>query len=130
MVEIAKGVPDKGVFQKDIALNQSLSLKYLDHIIQALKTAQLVVNTRGRKSGYILTRKPSEITVFDIHRAFEPGICLVDCLSGNFICDLSEECQARGFWGQLNNLIVKYFKSVTLDDLIKGRVNIDDLPTV
>ena len=126
MIEIARGEPDRGVFQKEIAINQSLSLKYLDHIIHALKTARLIINAKGKKSGYILTRKPSEITVFDIHRAFEPGICLVDCLSGTYKCDLSHGCMARGFWGELNNLILSYFRSVTLDDLMNRRVNLED----
>ena len=31
-----------------------------------------------------------------------------------------------GFWGQLNNLIVNYFKSVTLDDLINKRITVED----
>ncbi len=127
MVEIASGLPDRGVFQKEIAANQALSLKYLDHIIHALKTARLISNAKGKKSGYVLTRKPSEITVFDIHRAFEPGICLVECLSGTYHCDLSDGCKARGFWGQLNHLIFTYFNSVTLDDLISGKVGLEDI---
>ena len=127
MIEIARGHPDRGVFQKEIATNQLLSLKYLDHIIHALKTARLISNTKGKKSGYVLTRKPSEITVFDIHRAFEPGICLVECLSGTYNCDLIDGCKARGFWGQLNNLIHSYFNSVTLDDLIRGKVSLEDV---
>ncbi len=126
MIEIAHGAPDRGVFQKDIASNQNLSVKYLDHIIQALKTARLISTARGKKSGYVLTRKPSEITVFDIHRAFEPGICLVDCVEGNYNCTMSDGCQARGFWGQLNNLIISYFKSVTLEDLMNGKVSLED----
>jgi Rrf2 family protein len=126
MIEIARGQPDRGVFQKEIATNQSLSVKYLDHIIHALKTARLITNTRGKKSGYVLTRKPSEITVFDIHRAFEPGICIVECLSGSYQCNMSDGCQARGFWGHLNNLIYDYFRSVTLEDLISGKVNLED----
>ncbi len=125
MIEIAGAQPDKGVFQKDIAASQSLSIKYLDHIIHALKTARLISNAKGKKSGYILTRKPSEITIFDIHRAFEPGICIVECLSGNYHCDLSEGCRASGFWKQLNSLIYNYFKTVTLDDLIHGRVSFE-----
>ncbi len=130
MIEIAKGGPERGVFQKDIAINQELSLKYLDHIIQSLKTAHLICSTRGRKSGYVLTRKPSEITIFDIHRAFEPGICLVECLSGNFKCNLNEHCKAQGFWGQLNNLVTGYFKSVTLEDLMNGKVHVEDLSMI
>jgi len=126
MIEIAGAKPDSGVFQKDIATNQSLSVKYLDHIIHALKTARLISNAKGKKSGYILTRKPSEITIFDIHRAFEPGICVVECISGTYHCDLSEGCQASGFWKQLNNLIYNYFDSITLEDLILGKVKFED----
>ena len=126
MLEIARAENSGGVFQKDIAENQSLSVKYLDHIIQALKTCNLIRNVKGKKSGYVLARKPDEITIFDIHRAFEPGICLVECLSGNYPCDMSENCLTRGFWGQLNNLIINYFKSVTLHDLMNQRINLED----
>jgi Rrf2 family protein len=125
MIEVAKGTPEQGVFQKDIAANQLLSNKYLDHIIQALKTAQLIRNARGRKSGYILTRNPADITIFDIHRAFEPGICLVDCISGDYQCEMIDDCHAIGFWDQLNQLIVDYFKSVTLEDLINGKISLE-----
>jgi Rrf2 family protein len=126
MLEISLGDHTRGVFQKDIAKNQALSNKYLDHIIHALKTSQLICNTRGKKSGYILMRKPEEITIFDIHRAFEPGICLIECLSGNYACDKSEGCLTKGFWGHLNNMIVQYFKSVTLADLINQQVKMED----
>ncbi len=126
MLEIARAENSGGVFQKDIAENQSLSIKYLDHIIQALKTTNLIRNVKGKKSGYILTRRPDKITIFDIHRAFEPGICLVECLSGDYSCDLSDNCLTKGFWGQLNNLIINYFKSVTLSDLMNQRINLED----
>jgi Rrf2 family protein len=130
MLEIAQSNTSKGVFQKEIANNQALSIKYLDHIIHALKTSGLICNVKGKKSGYMLTRSPGEITVFDVHRAFEPGICLIECLSGNFACNMSEQCLTKGFWGQLNNLIINYFKSVTLEDLINQRVYIEDLKTI
>jgi len=126
MLEIAQTNSSKGIFQKEIAVNQSLSLKYLDHIIHALKASSLICNAKGKKSGYILTRPPDEITIFDIHRAFEPGICLVECLSGNYSCDMSEGCLTRGFWEHLNNLIINYFKSVTLDDLMHQRISMED----
>lgn len=126
MLEIAHHSPSSGVFQKDIANNQGISNKYLDHIISALKAAELIVNIKGRKSGYILTRDPSEITVYDIHNAFEPGICVIDCLSRSINCDREEGCAARGFWGGLNQKIVDYFKSVTLEDLVHNEAILDD----
>jgi Rrf2 family protein len=130
MIEIAQSDSSKGVFQKEIASSQALSNKYLDHIIHALKASRLIRNVKGKKSGYLLTRSPEEITVFDIHLAFEPGICLVECLYGNFSCAMSEQCLTKGFWGHLNNLIISYFKSVTLADLINQRINIEDFKSI
>jgi len=126
MLEIAKNSNNSGIYQKDISKNQEISNKYLDHIIHSLKTSHLICNVKGKKSGYILTRKPSEITLFDIHNAFEPGICLIECLSGNYQCDRKEECRTVGFWGQLNNLIINFFKSVTLEDLMNKKISVEE----
>lgn len=117
MLEISLNKEKDGVFQKDIAKNQNISVKYLDHIIHSLKTARLISNLRGKKSGYILTREPSKITMNDIHNAFDPGICVVDCLSNGTVCDMQDECSARGFYGELNKRIIGYLKEVTLEDL-------------
>ena len=121
MMEIAQAIEPGGVFQKDIAVNQKISLKYLDQIIHALKTARLISNAKGRKSGYVLTRSPEEITIYDIHRAFEPGICLVDCVGSDFMCEFSGKCHTQSFWRNLNNLILEYFQSHTLKDIIEGK---------
>lgn len=121
---------DNGIYQKDIAQNQDISYKYLDQIINALKVAGLVTKAGGRKSGYVLTRKPSDITVYDIHNAFEPGICVIDCVSLDFSCNREKFCSLKGFWGQLNNQITEYFKSTTIKDLMEKQVKLDDLVQV
>ncbi len=124
MMEIASDGLGNGVLQKDIAEKQGISLKYLDHIIAELKSSELISNVKGKKSGYVLTRKASEITLYDIHNAFEPGICIIDCLSEHIHCDRSKGCSARGFWGDLNQQIIDYFKSVSLDDLVKKEIEL------
>ena len=126
MLEIAVSEEENGIYQKEIAKNQDLSYKYLDHILNSLKVAGLVAKAAGKKSGYVLTREPSEITVFDIHNAFEPGICVIDCLSDNYSCKRESHCASRGFWGKLNNQIIKYFKSTSLQDLINDQIKLDD----
>ncbi|MBE0655763.1 MAG: Rrf2 family transcriptional regulator [Bacteroidales bacterium] len=126
MLEIAYHSPSSGIYQKDISINQSISNKYLDHIIHALKAAELIVNVKGKKSGYVLTRDPSAISIYDIHNAFEPGICVIDCLSKSISCDRENGCAARGFWGELNKKIVDYFKFISLEDLMHNEALIDD----
>ncbi|MFO7658974.1 MAG: Rrf2 family transcriptional regulator [Bacteroidales bacterium] len=124
MIEIASCRSENGILQKDIADNQQISNKYLDHIIHALKVSELIFK-KGRKGGYTLSREPEKITVFDINNAFEPGICVIECLNKSFHCSRENGCEARGFWGNLNNMIIDYFKSITLKDLVEKRVKID-----
>lgn len=126
ILEIAMSECENGIYQKEIAQNQQISYKYLDHIMTSLKVAGLVTKASGRKSGYILTRKPSEITINDIHNAFEPGICVVDCLSNHHTCKREDTCASKGFWGELNNRIIDYLKATTLQDLIDKQVKLDD----
>lgn len=123
MLEIAIADPETGIFQKDIARRQSLSNKYLDSIISSLKASGLILNRKGRKSGYVLSRKPADISMHDIYRAFEPGVSIVDCLSLNYLCELSNTCGVRNFWRGLNISIEEYFKSFTLADLVREHEN-------
>jgi len=126
ILEIALNESDNGIYQKEISSNQNISYKYLDQIITSLKVAGLVTKASGRRSGYVLTRKPSEITINDIHNAFEPGICVVDCLANNYKCKRDGHCSSQGFWGKLNEQIIDYLKSTTLQDLLDEQVKLDD----
>ena len=117
MIEFAMDTTNKGVFQKDIAQRQGISVKYLDQIIHALKAASLIENANGKKSGYILTRKPADITVYDIHKALEKDICVIDCMSANYECEKEETCTARKFWSGLNSVVIEYMKNTSLESV-------------
>lgn len=119
MIEIAKYKVDEGVLQKDIAVNQDISLKYLDHIINDLKSSGLIVSYKGKGSGYVLTRKTSEITIYDVYRSFEPELAIVDCSCESFTCKKTNECPTRDYWFQLNGKIKKEMMLATLADIVK-----------
>ena len=121
IVEIAMADQKTGIFQKDISKNQQISLKYLDQIIQSLKTAGLIVNVKGKKSGYRLTRPASEITMLQIHVAFEHEIAVIDCLSQHVECELKEACYTYPFWSGLNKVVNDYFTNATLQDLVNKK---------
>ncbi|MDA3853313.1 MAG: Rrf2 family transcriptional regulator [Bacteroidales bacterium] len=127
MLEIASSESPKGINQKDISANQDISYKYLDQIIHALKVAKLITKAQGFKSGYTLSRKPEDITMLDVHNAFEPHVCVIDCLSGTFTCERSGSCASKGFWGGLNQLIIDYFKSITVWDLMQDHSKLEGM---
>ncbi|MDA3817131.1 MAG: Rrf2 family transcriptional regulator [Prolixibacteraceae bacterium] len=119
VLEIALSKNDEGIYQKDISKNQEISYKYLDHIINSLKVAGIVAKAGGKKSGYVLTRKPEEITAFDVHNAFEPEVCVVDCIALNYKCERENFCVMKDFWNGLNTQVIDYLKSKTIKDLME-----------
>jgi Rrf2 family protein len=128
MVEIARETNNEGILQKEISLRQKLSNKYLDQIILALKSANLIMNVHGKKSGYILAKPAESISILDIHQAFEPAFHIVDCLAPNYICGKEKRCSSKLFWQGLNNVVVDYFKSFTLQQILDKQTELESIP--
>ncbi|MCL4533876.1 MAG: Rrf2 family transcriptional regulator [Bacteroidetes bacterium] len=80
---------------------------------------------RGAKGGYTLARAPDSIRVGDVVRALEGPIEPVTCVAQGdnlAICARQSNCAARAVWERLRDSIVETLDSVTLADLIAGRV--------
>ena len=106
MLELALNAhKEGGIFQKDIAENQDVSVKYLDHIIASLKKAGVITNVGGKKSGYILTKPAKDITIYDVYTAFEDDLLIIDCLLSDGDCPRKGTCVLRDYWCELNETI-------------------------
>ena len=121
LIEIASVPNNIGITQKDIACNQNLSVKYLDHIIKVLMTAQLITHLNGRKGGYSLALLPEKITIYMVYRAFETELCLVDCLHNNTCIRQIEACKSQSIWKEFNRQIVNFMENITIKDLLDGK---------
>ena len=119
MIEISNNESSTGMLQKDISAAQEIPLKYLDAIITGLRNAGLIVNFAGKRSGYILTRNRGEISVYDIYRAFEPELTLVNCACPGNECSRIHICPAKDYWFELSNTIKNQMESTTLEQIIK-----------
>ena len=119
MIEIAASTDANGMLQKDIAKNQNISLKYLDPIISSLKLKGLIVNSKGRGSGYRLTREPKDITMLDIYTAFEQ-IIVIECINNMGYCDRSmNDCKGRNYWNEFKNEFAEMLRSKNLEQIIE-----------
>jgi Rrf2 family protein len=119
MVEIAAADPHKLISVREIAANQDLSLKYMEQIMSALKSAGFVRAIRGPSGGYALARSPETIQMSEIFQALEGSPCLVDCVEEPEICAMAETCPARRVWLDLHNAVKAVLENTTLQDLIE-----------
>jgi Rrf2 family protein len=126
MMEIAMHRDQGGILQKEISERQEISFKYLDAIIASLKAAGLIVNASGRMSGYILSRPPETISVYDIYKAFDQELLIADCLADAGAEKQDFYCSAREFWHGLNEKIKDHLLTVKLSDLAERQMEIKE----
>ena len=81
MVYLAGLEPDELAQVATIAEHNSISKKFLDHILTELRHAGLVYSKKGRGGGYALARPAHEIRVGAIVRALDGPLAPIPCAS-------------------------------------------------
>ena len=104
---------------KDVAARQSISLKYVEKLMPALKNAGLLDGSHGIGGGYRLNRDPEQYDLWEILRVTEGELAPVSCLQ----TDASPLPAGRGVPHPLGvagyyDLTRKYFSGITLADLM------------
>ena len=103
---------------KAIAERQGAPEAYLEQLIAKLKREGLVTSIRGAQGGYMLARRPEEITVGDVLRALEGGLNLVECLDEEETCGKACACPSRVVWLKMRDGLNKIVDGITLKDMI------------
>jgi Rrf2 family protein len=82
----------------------------------------LIESVRGPAGGYLLARKPVELTIGDIVRALEGPIALSHCLEPGESADdclQADDCVARMVWTKVGAKIEEALDSISFEDLLK-----------
>ncbi len=124
LLDLAAQKAGKPVPLSDIAQRQAISEGYLEQLMACLKKAGLVQSTRGVQGGYVLTRKPDEITVLQVLTPLENSLTPATCVSEEsaFYCERQEYCPTRFLWQKVKEAMDHVLSSYTLADLLqKGK---------
>ena len=88
----------------EIVKEQDIPKPFASKILQKLARAGIVRSVQGAHGGYILARKPSEITILDAYEAASGPLCLNICVEDSKKgCERSEQCPAHPVWGKLTS---------------------------
>jgi len=113
----------------DISKNEGISVDYLEQLLNTLRRKGLIESIRGPKGGYILAKKPLQITVGDIVKALEGDIYPVHCVASHddsgTTCKNSMGCVPKIVWFKLAKAISDCLESITLRDLCVEANKID-----
>ena len=127
--EVARHYGRGPITIKEISERQGISISYLEQILHKLGKAGLIESVRGPAGGYLLARKPSELTIGDIVRVLEGPIALSHCLEPGEPggCYQTDDCVARMVWAKVGAKIEEALDSISFDDLLQQHQKGPDL---
>lgn len=115
VVYIAMKETNDPISISEISRNENISNKYLEQLFRKMRMKKLIKSTRGIKGGYILSKPPSKISVFDVINA-------VERVDKKILCPARKknkaECLTANLWKHFNAEMIKCLKSYTIKDLI------------
>ncbi len=120
-MELASHYGEGPIELKEIAKKEDISLKYLEQVVNPLRSGGLVKAVRGSKGGYSLAKPPSEICLYDVIETLEGPLNLLECLGDPKVCQKVPSCVTRDIWKEVSDAISKIFYSVTLEDMVNRK---------
>ncbi|HLD76690.1 MAG TPA: Rrf2 family transcriptional regulator [Rickettsiales bacterium] len=110
-----------------IAKRQHISLSYLEQIFANLRRCAIVKSVKGPGGGYVLGRKPEEISVSDIVLATGERIKITACGNSKKGCNMpkngNKHCKTHDLWFGLEKNIHDYLQSISINDIYQNGTN-------
>src|SRR5579862_3665625 len=104
-----------------ISEHQNIPKRFLEQILNDLKSAGVVQSRRGVAGGYRLAKPPEEITLAAIVRHVEGALAPVSCVSERFYekcsCPDESRCAIRSVMKEIREAVVRVAERVTIAEM-------------
>jgi Rrf2 family iron-sulfur cluster assembly transcriptional regulator len=124
MTDLAAHSDGHPVSLADIAERQEISLSYLEQLFCKMRQRGLVTSVRGPGGGYRLAMSAAETRIADIILAVDEPLRATRCgaAAPNGCHSKRGKCLTHDLWEALGNQIHLFLSSVTLADVVGGKV--------
>jgi Rrf2 family iron-sulfur cluster assembly transcriptional regulator len=114
---------ERAVALSDIAARQEISLSYLEQLFARLRRQGLVKSHRGPGGGYRLARAAAATSIAEIVLAVDEPLRATRCGVKSPGCMMNgERCLTHDLWEETGRQIEAWLASVSLEDVVAGRV--------
>ena len=117
---------------QEISNRQNIPKRFLEQILNDLKSAGIVESRRGVAGGYRLARRPEEIPLAQAVRHIEGALAPVSCVSERFYekcsCPDESRCAIRSVMKEVREAVVKIMERVTVADLCERSRKLQQVP--
>lgn len=116
-----------------ISQQQNIPKRFLEQILNDLKSADVVESKRGVAGGYRLSRPPEQISLALVVRHIEGALAPVSCVSDKFYarCSCPDEarCGVRSVMKEVRDAIAEILEDVTVAELCDRARQLQSAPS-
>jgi Rrf2 family protein len=113
-----------------ISEQQNIPKRFLEQILNDLKSGGVVESKRGVAGGYRLALPPDKVTLAQVIRHMEGALAPVSCVSERFYekCSCPDEvrCGIRSVMKEVRDAIAKILENFTVADLCRRVQNLEE----
>jgi len=110
---------------REIAAAYSIPYNLLAKVLQKLAVKGLIKSVQGTKGGYVLARRPVDVSVADIVEIFDGPFAVAECFNGEKItCPQWNGCLIKNPFYELNHKIYDLLSHTTVADLAQKNIPI------
>lgn len=120
LIDIVQFGGDRPRMIREISESQGISQKYIGRLIIDLRKAGILRSVRGAKGGYVLKKKPTDLSILEIVEVMEGKMGLVKCVISPKVCKRSPACPSRQIWCKLTNEMRGALARTKLSDVACG----------
>ncbi len=115
-----------------IAQQQNIPKRFLEQILNDLKSAGFVESKRGVAGGYRLAQPPEQITLASVVRHLEGALAPVRCVSEKFYqkcsCPDESRCAIRSVMKEVRDAVVRVAEKVTIAEMCERARRLQEQP--
>ena len=102
---------------RDISEKLDISFPFLTKVFQKVTRAGLMKSLRGPHGGVALTRRPDEITLYEVVASIDGEDLFTECVMGLPGCGNRKPCPLHHRWSEERGRVERMFKGTTLADM-------------
>src|SRR5262245_21416610 len=115
-----------------ISDQQNIPKRFLEQILNDLKAGGFLESRRGAAGGYLLAKRPEQISLAAVIRHVEGALAPVSCVSEQFYekcsCPDESRCAIRSVMKEIRDAVVRIAERVTVAELCERWSKLQDEP--
>lgn len=116
-VDLAMQSGSAPIQAKAIARRQGIPARFLEQVLHAMKKAGLVSSQRGAQGGYVLSKKPSEVSLAEILEALEGPFLRLEQMNGRLRPASKSEALLAQVWDRVHEAERHVLEGITVEEL-------------